>query len=145
MANKNIAEIMNMNSDDDPDRKQVEDGEWLLRFTSYRPDNVKNEKNTPFVRFNVKPIGKYDAEGNVEEALNYDNVQHDVWMSDDSRPIAKGFFQKSLGIETKGKGWREIYEEAIGLEVRGVIKVQLEGKNKDRPTPRIVKFLNLNT
>lgn len=139
MSSRNIAEIMSMSTDDVVERATLPAGEYVFRIVSYKPDNVKNEKATPFVRMNLKPVEVLEADTEVDLS-NTDNIQHDHWMSDKSQSIVKRFFSNHLGFETEGRSFRELFEEAVGQEVIGTVEIKMEGRDKDRPTPRIKNF-----
>ena len=135
---QSIADIMSMNTDDVPERGILPAGEYTFRIASYKPDTVKNDKATPFTRLNLKPIAVVEVEDGKDVDLdNVDFLQHDMWLSEKSQPIVKRWFKETLGIETAGRSFRELFEEALGQEVTATVTINLEGRNKDRPTPRV--------
>lgn len=134
-----IGDILNKNTDDVVERQGLPDGEYRFRIMSYKGGNVKNDKATPFVRLNLRPIEVIQADSDVDLS-NVDSVQHDHWMSEKSEAITLRWFKQTLGMDTTGKSWREIFEEAIGAEFAATVEVKMEGQNKDRPTPRIKAF-----
>lgn len=136
---QSIAEIMNMNTDDVPERQSLPAGEYRFRIQSYKPDTVKNDKATPFTRLNLKPIEVVESSEEVD-LDNVDFLQHDMWMSEKSQPIVKRWFKETLGIDPAGRSFRELFEECLGQEFVGIVEINLEGRNKDRPTPRIKRF-----
>lgn len=139
MSSRNIADIMSMSTDDVVEPVVLPAGEYVFRVLSYKPGNIKNEKATPYVRMNLKPIEVVEADTEVDLS-NAENVQHDHWMTDKSQSIVKRFFSQNLGLETKDRSFRELFEEAVGLEVTGVIEIKMEGKDKNVATPRIKTF-----
>lgn len=134
-----ISDILSKSTDDVVERQGLGPGEYRFRILSYKPGNTPSDKATPFVRLNLRPIEVIQSDTEVDLG-NVDNVQHDHWMSEKAEAITLRWFKQTLGMDTTGKSWREIFEEAIGAEFVATVEIKMEGRDKDRPTPRIKTF-----
>lgn len=118
------------------------EGEYIFRITSYLPGHRKNEKETPFVRFNLKPLESVDGSIDAAKLATYKKVEYEFPMTDAAQPIAKRFLTKELGINSDdATPFRQLFEEALGLTFRAITKVELVGKNKDIEIARVVKVI----
>lgn len=129
-------------SGDVKEPKNLPAGEYLAVITGYKPDKVKNDKETPFVRLFLKPIEVLDGAATDEDLATARRIEADQWMSEAAQPATKRFLVKTLGIddENGGKTFRQMFEDAVGREVRIFTKIELVGKNKDLPVVRVEKF-----
>jgi hypothetical protein len=140
-----IANFMDLQSSDVKEPEVLAPGEYLFMLRSYKPGTYNNDKQTPYVRVSLKVVEAINP-SKEQDISNIKLVDEDFAMTDAARPIAKRFLTKTLGIDDNdgSKTFREMFEESLGVQVRGFVSNKLVGKNKDILIAVIDKFAPAN-
>jgi hypothetical protein len=138
--------FMSTNASDVKDPVELVKGQYRFTVVSYRAETVGENQNTK-VTIKVKATDVVDAEGfdadSLAEAMP---VFMEYWGTDKSlaqpSPVIslKQFLVHVLELP-ESLDFNQLLEMAISAEFVGLVDIKMEGKDKDRPTPRVVRII----
>jgi hypothetical protein len=138
--------FMGTAASDVKDPVELTKGQYRFAITSYRAEQV-GENQTPKITIKAKAVDVVDAEDfdpdSIAEAMP---VFMEYWGTD------KSLAQPSPVISLKQLlvhvfelpdelDFTQLLEMSISQEFVGLVDIKMEGKDKDRPTPRVVRII----
>ena len=142
----NLDKLMSMNAEDTPDPVEVSEGQFRFNVKTYKVDEV-GENKTPKVTVIVGVTGVIDADkfdpANIPNATP---VRMEFWGTDKAlaqRSAARSLKQFLCGaLELPEElPYGELLEMSINSEFVGQVKIEMEGRDNDIPTPRINRII----
>jgi hypothetical protein len=135
-------DFLNERIGDTKEPQPLPEGDFDFLITSYSLGKRKNESETPYVRFLVKPTESYTPEVPTDSLNQYKKVEWEFPLTDAAKPIAKRVLTKQLSVESDDDTpWRQLFENALGVRFRAITKIELVGKNKDIKVTKIAKVV----
>lgn len=137
-----VSSFLDIRSGDIKDPVLLTAGEYLFRITSYKAGEIPNDKKTPVVTVSFKAVEVIDSELSEEDFDTAQGVTNQFYMSPAAQPYTKRWLVETVGIDDEDgdKTMRVLFEESIGMHVRGFTKSVMRGQNKDRPGVEIDRF-----
>ena len=115
-------------------------GVYRFVFTGYKLDREANDKRTPFVLANFRPVDVVESDAEVDVTTSK-SISRKFYRTEAADPITADFFSKKLGMDWDDEALMgELWEEAIGYEVLGEVTNEDSKKNPDISYANIVKF-----
>jgi len=132
-------ELLNQSADDVKAPQPMPAGEYTFSVTRYEFDK-SSQKQTPFVRYYLKPMAAGD---DVDEELlaqvddwQQKELRATFYLSEKAMFMLKNFLENACQIETAGRTFKELIPEAVGCEVSGTVSVQ-QGQNGGQYNPDV--------
>lgn len=150
---ENVTAFLGMSPSDSPEMITLPDGKYRFQIVGYNPRAYGQDGNV-LVSVNLKVIEVIDSADLTEDQLPYvDTVRQTYFCTDkalaNSKPnISLKAFLKFVLAEHKtpeevdAEEYKVLLEMMIGQSFVGVSKINMEGKNKDIPTPTVIRFFS---
>ena len=137
-----VSSFLDIRSGDIKDPVLLTAGQYLFRITSYKPGEIPNDKKTPKVDVSFKAVEVIDSDLSEEDFAAAQGVTHQFYMSEAAKPYTKRWLKETVGVDDDegDKTLRVMFEESIGMHVRGFTKSVMRGQNKDRSGVEIERF-----
>jgi hypothetical protein len=140
-----VSNFMDVQSGDVKEPEVLSPGEYVFLVRGYKPGKYNNDKQTPYVRVTLKAVEVIASE-KEQDLTNIKTVEEDFAMTEAAQPIAKRWLTKTVGVDDEDGSatFRELFEKALGSQVRGFTSIALVGKNKDIQVAKVDKFAPAN-
>ena len=148
----NVSAFLNTSPSDSPEMIDLPVGKYRFQVAGYNARAVGAD-NKVLLTINLRPIEVIDSDGVTDDQLAYvDTVRQKYWATDkalaSSNPSIslKAFLKHVLreqqtAEEVESEEYKVLLELAIGQEFVGISKINMEGRNKDEPTPVVGRFV----
>ena len=143
-----LATILAMTPDEVPDPVTLTPGVYEFTVLRYKHEEV-GENKTPKLTYSVRADAVVDDQSDLdEEQLRVAKPLYmEYWLTEGALSneaphiSAKRFILDALEVDAEGATFAELFEMAIGQTFKGKVDIEMQGKNKDRPTPVIKRVL----
>lgn len=142
---EDFSDILQMGYDDVPDDIVLPTGEYWFRITGFKVGRQPNENRTPFVQFIYRPISVIDSTLNDEDLINAFPVSDKIWMSKPARKMAKRWFENTLGFNTEGLNNDQLFEMAVGSELRAAVVQNPPKEEGKSPWVEVKRYFRAET
>jgi len=138
--------ILDMTPGETPDPVSLTPGVYEFTITRYKTEEV-GENKTGKLTWSIRADAIVESDLSDEDLELAKPLYMEFWLTEKSFSYdvphisVKHFLTDALGIDEEDVSYRDLFELALGKTFTGKVEIEMQGKDRDRPTPTVKRVL----